>query len=142
MRKLLAIVIMICVSSWVKAQNTSPAPTPLSASLRVDNLLYISGQVGIDRSTGKLNNASFEAETHQVMTNLVNQLKAHQLTPDDLVSTIVYLKDMNQFEAVNKVYRTYFKDRFPTRTCIAVADLPAKASVEISGIAHFKADKK
>jgi 2-iminobutanoate/2-iminopropanoate deaminase len=55
-----------------------------------------------------------------------------------MVSVIIYLKDMKQYDILNKVYGSYFKDRFPTRTCIAVSDLPAGASVEISGIAHFQ----
>lgn len=111
--------------------------SPLSPFLRVENTLYISGQVGIDRSNGKLMNATFESEVTQVMINLQTHLKANDLTFDDLVSVIIYLKDMKNYDALNETYRKYFQSRFPTRTCIAVADLPANANVEISGIAHF-----
>ena len=99
--------------------------------------MYLSGQVGIDRATSKLINETFEAEVNQVMKNIDTQLKIHKLVMDDLVSIVIYLKDMKNYNAVNEVYRTYFKNRFPTRTCIAVADLPVNANVEISSIASF-----
>jgi len=114
---------------------------PLSASLRVDQLLYISGQVGKNPATGTMVNESFDAEVKQVMENLQSQLHAHGLTCEDLVSTIIYLKDMKDYTALNERYATYFTERFPTRTCIAVADLPSNATVEISGIAHFKSQQ-
>jgi 2-iminobutanoate/2-iminopropanoate deaminase len=72
-----------------------------------------------------------------VMYNIDTQLKANKLGMDDLVSTIVYVKDMKNYNTVNEIYRTYFKDRFPTRTFIAVADLPVNANIEISAIASF-----
>ncbi len=122
----------------LKAQQNTSKPSPISPSIRVENLLYISGQVGIDRSTSKLINETFEAEVKQVMKNIDTQLKANNLVMDDLVSIIIYLKDMKNYNAVNEVYEKYFKNRFPTRTCIAVADLPANANVEITGIASFK----
>jgi len=110
---------------------------PYSASLRVKDQLFISGQIGRIPEKGLLANESFEAEVKQVMENLHTQLKAHQLTFDNLVSTVIYLKDMKNYDLLNKVYGSFFNDKFPTRTCIAVADLPAGASVEISGIATF-----
>lgn len=111
---------------------------PLSPSLKVDNLLFISGQMGIDPATSKLSDAPFEAEVRQVMNNLQAQLKEHGLTLEHLASTVIYLKDMKNYSALNEVYGGYFKHKFQTRTCIAVLDLPVNASVEISGIAHFK----
>lgn len=122
----------------IKAQTVMNQKIPLSSSLRIDNLLFLSGQVGIDPSTSKLSDTSFEAEVRQVMSNLQTQLKENGLSFDDLASTVIYLKDMKNYAALNEVYGSYFKDKFPTRTCIAVLDLPANASVEISGIAHFK----
>lgn len=111
---------------------------PFSSSLKVDNLVFVSGQVGIDPQILKLCNTTFETEVKQVMSNIQTQLKPYNLTLNDLISTIIYLKDMKNYPVLNTVYGSYFKERFPTRTCIAVADLPANASIEISGIAHFQ----
>lgn len=130
---------VFCLS--VNAQEKEEIKYPLSSSLKVGELLFISGQVGTDPVTSELSNASFEAELRQVMENLKSELKEHNLTLDDLVSVTIYLKDMNDYDQLNEVYGTYFKNRFPTRTCIAVADLPVKATVEISGIAHFQPKK-
>lgn len=111
---------------------------PFTPSLRVDNLLFISGQVGINPETSTLANENFDAEVKQVMENLQTQLHGNGLTLKDLVSVTIYLKDMKNYAALNERYSSYFEHTFPTRTCIAVLDLPANASVEISGIAHFK----
>lgn len=111
---------------------------PYTPSLKVGEILFISGQVGINPTTSQLSDSTFEAEVKQVMENLKIQLEIYNLTFDDLTSTIIYLKDMKNYNKLNEIYGSYFKTRYPTRTCIAVADLPVNASVEISGIAHFK----
>lgn len=139
MKKVIFVLLMSVFYFSVNAQEKIETKLPFSSSLKAGELLFVSGQVGINPATSKLSNASFEAEVQQVMENLKNELKKDNLTMDDLVSTIIYLKDMKQYDRLNSVYGSYFKNRFPTRTCIAVADLPAGASVEISGVAHFKA---
>lgn len=111
---------------------------PFSPSLKINNLLFISGQVGIDPGTSMLSDAGFEAEVRQVMTNLLFQLQAHGGTFDNLVSTVIYLRDMKNYSVLNEVYGSYFKNKFPTRTCVTVLELPANASVEISGIAYIE----
>ncbi|KZE76187.1 hypothetical protein AV926_16195 [Myroides marinus] len=125
----------------MQAQEKTEVTLPLSSSLKVGDLLFISGQIGIHPKTSQLSNSSFEEESKQVMENLKNELKKHNLTMEDLVSTTIYLKDMKQYDELNKVYSNYFMNTFPTRTCIAIQELPAKASVEISAIAHFKNNK-
>lgn len=137
MKKLLVITVILLATLSIKAQQNTSSSAPISPFIKVENTLYISGQVGIDRTTSKLVDASFEAEVKQVMFNIDTQLKANKLQMDDLVSTIVYVKDMKNYNTVNEIYRTYFKDRFPTRTFIAVADLPVNANIEISAIASF-----
>lgn len=137
MKKLLVTAIIFFTALSIKAQQNTSSSAPISPFIKVENMLYISGQVGIDRATSKLVDASFEAEVKQVMLNIETQLKANKLTMDDLVSTIVYLKDMKNYNVMNDIYRTYFKTRFPTRTCIAVADLPVNANIEIAAIASF-----
>jgi len=118
----------------LQAQEVPQPKIPFSPAVKAGNLLFISGQVGLDSKTGKLVDHSFEAELRQVMDNLKKQLDEHKLSFDDLVSTTIYLKDMDRYDELNKIYGEYFKNKFPSRTCIAVKDLPVKASVEISGI--------
>ena len=110
---------------------------PLSPSLQIENTVYISGQVGINPQTSKLYNDSFENEVKQMMENLKLQLEKNNVGLNNLVSVIAYLKSMKDYDTFNTIYSTYFKDKFPTRTCVAVMDLPLGASVEISGIAHI-----
>lgn len=128
----------MAASVSAQAQDSQDNKIPFSPSVKTGNLVFISGQVGINSKTAKLVDSSFEAELRQVMQNLKSQLDEHGLQFDDLVSTIIYLKDMDDYDMVNKIYGEYFKERYPSRTCIAVKDLPAKASVEISGIAEIR----
>lgn len=118
-----------------RAQQNKPAP-PISRTVVAGNLVFLSGQIGTDPATGQLAAGGFEAEAKQVMENMGALLKQHDLGYDDLVQVTIYLKSMDHYDAVNKVYAPYFKKRFPARVCIAVLDLPAKASVEIAGIAQ------
>ena len=138
MKRIIFTTLVILLNLSLNAQSNMNKKIPLSPSLKVGDLLFISGQVGIDPTTSKLSDANFETEVRQVMNNLQSQLKEHGLTLEHLASAIIYLKDMKNYSVLNEVYGSYFKDKFPTRTCIAVLDLPVKASVEISGIAHFK----
>ncbi len=135
MNKLILAITLLVLALSTKAQDTTAKKRPLSASLKAGNWVFISGQVGINPKTTQLVTTSFEAELRQVMENLKTQLASHQLNFDDLVSTVIYLTDMNKYDLVNKIYGEYFNQKFPTRTCVAVKELPVKASVEISGIA-------
>ncbi|MDR6466142.1 Rid family detoxifying hydrolase [Chryseobacterium sediminis] len=141
MLKFIPVFLLILSNLTIKAQNTMANKVPFTPSLKVDELVFISGQVGINPATSQLSDSTFEAEVKQVMENLKAQLDIYNLTFDDLISTIIYLKDMKNYNKLNEIYGSYFKNRFPTRTCIAVADLPANASVEISGIAQYKIKK-
>jgi len=114
---------------------------PISSSLQVGNLIFISGQVGIDPRTNTLLDTSFETEVYQIMENLASELHTYGLSLKDLISTTVYLKDMEHYAVLNEIYGSYFSENFPTRTCIAVANLPVNASVEISGIAYIRASE-
>jgi 2-iminobutanoate/2-iminopropanoate deaminase len=110
---------------------------PFSTAIKSNGFLFISGQVGRN-DTGVLQSESIEHEARQIMTNLGTILTEAGLGYDDLVSVTIYLKDMNNFSRVNEVYKTYFAGDFPTRTCIAVADLPVGASVEITSTAALQ----
>ncbi len=111
-------------------------------SVRHNEQVFISGQIGIDPSSGKLQNESFELEAHQVMQNLRAILRAEGLGYNELVNVTVYLKDMGRYDAFNNVYQGYFTKHYPARVCIAVKDLPSGANIEISAIAKTVSSPK
>jgi reactive intermediate/imine deaminase len=112
-------------------------PLPFSKTISANDFVFISGQVGIDETTGKLVNGGLEAETRQVMKNIDALLKKEGLAFTDLVSVTIYLKTMNNYQLINEIYTSYFTGTLPARVCIAVVDLPAKANIEISAIAKI-----
>lgn len=129
----------MATSSSSDAQTPAPAP-PYSDAVDAGGMLYISGQIG--RLNGQLVTESFAAEAHQVMKNIGEILRKRMLNHDHLVSVTIYLKDMKNYAAINEVYRTYFRgSRLPARVCIAVADLPMNANVEIAGVAQISKGK-
>jgi 2-iminobutanoate/2-iminopropanoate deaminase len=99
------------------------------------NTLYCSGQVGIDSSTGKLNDSDLETETTQVMQNLKAVLVQAGFEFRNVVKCTIFLKDMNDFAVVNQIYGGYFKEDPPARETVQVAGLPLDVNVEISLIA-------
>lgn len=118
--------------------NTSSAPAPIgpyNQAVRMDNLLFISGQICIDPATGSLKNQDIQEETHQVMHNLRSILSQAEMTFNNVVKTSIFITDMNRFSEVNEVYGKYFNDNFPARETIQVAALPKFVNVEISMIA-------
>jgi 2-iminobutanoate/2-iminopropanoate deaminase len=121
-----------------KVIHTADAPAaigPYSQAVAVNNLLYTSGQIALDPNSGELKDESLSKETHQVMTNMEAVLKAGSTSFEHVVKTTIFLKDMNDFNAVNEIYATYFKDSFPARETVQVAKLPKDVRVEISMIA-------
>jgi len=121
-----------------KVIHTADAPSaigPYSQAVAVNNLLYTSGQIALDPNSGELKDESLSQETHQVMTNMEAVLKAGSTSFEHVVKTTIFLKDMNDFNAVNEIYATYFKDSFPARETVQVAKLPKDVRVEISMIA-------
>lgn len=123
-----------------KIIHTDLAPDaigPYSQAVVCGSMLYTSGQIAIDPKTGRLNDATIVEETKQVMTNLKAVLEAGGTHFDQVVKTSIFLKDMADFEAVNKVYAEYFTDQFPARETVQVAQLPKDVRVEISMIAFL-----
>ena len=121
-----------------KVIHTADAPAaigPYSQAVAVNNLLYTSGQIALDPNSGELKDESLSQETHQVMTNMEAVLKAGSTSFEHVVKTTIFLKDMNDFNAVNEIYATYFKDSFPARETVQVAKLPKDVRVGISMIA-------
>lgn len=125
------------ISTMAQQAENIVGSLPFSKTISANDFVFISGQVGIDESTGKLVNSSFEAEAQQVMKNIGILLKKESLDYKDLVSVSIYLKSMDNYQLTNKVYSSYFTGVFPSRVCIAVADFPAKANIEIAATAKI-----
>ena len=116
--------------------TNAPAPIgPYSQAVKVDNTLYVSGQIAINPATGDMNMADIPTETHQIMENLKAVLAAASATFDDIALTTIFLSDMGHFGQVNQVYGSYFTGDFPARATVAVKTLPRNVNVEISVIA-------
>jgi len=98
-------------------------------------MLFISGQVCIDPSSGELKNKDLQEETHQVMDNLKAILHQAGMDFSNVVKSTIFLTDMNRFSEMNEVYGKYFDDDFPARETVQVSALPKFVNVEISMIA-------
>ena len=115
---------------------TAPAPIgPYSQAIQAGNLLFVSGQIAIQQSSGKLVTGNIDEETHQVMKNLSDVLSAAGFGFSNVVKTTIFLKDMNNFPNVNAVYGSYFSSEPPARETVEVSRLPKDVNVEISCIA-------
>jgi len=118
--------------------TTKNAPEPIgpyNQAILVNDMLYISGQVCIDPSTGNLKNKDLQEETHQVMQNLKSILQEAGMNFNNVVKTTIFLTDMNRFSEINEIYGKYFDGDFPARETVQVSALPKFVNVEISKIA-------
>jgi 2-iminobutanoate/2-iminopropanoate deaminase len=118
--------------------TTDKAPKalgPYSAGIRVGNMIYTAGQVGIDPVNGEIVAGGIEAETRQVLHNLQAVLKAAGSSLDWVVKTTVFLQDMGEFSRMNAVYAEFFKEKPPARSTVQVGALPKGAAVEIEAVA-------
>ena len=121
------------------SSNNAPQPIgPYSQAIKMNNLLFISGQIAIHPDTGDLIIHKIEEETKLVMDNLKNILMAANCTFNDVIKCSIFLSNMDDFEAVNKIYGQYFSDPYPARETIEVKKLPKNVNVEISAIAMCK----
>lgn len=118
----------------IKTDN-APAPIgPYSQAVAFGNLMFVSGQIAIIPENGQLVNGSIKEETHQVMKNIQNILKAAGLGMEHILKTSIFLKSMDDFATVNEVYGSYFSREFPARETVQVSRLPKDVNVEISVI--------
>uniref|UniRef100_H3D6Z5 2-iminobutanoate/2-iminopropanoate deaminase n=1 Tax=Tetraodon nigroviridis TaxID=99883 RepID=H3D6Z5_TETNG len=118
--------------------NTTNAPAaigPYSQAVLVDRTMYISGQLGMDPASGQLVGGGVQAQTRQALVNMGEILKAAGCGYDNVVKATVLLADINDFNAVNDVYKQFFTTNFPARAAYQVAALPKGGLVEIEAIA-------
>ncbi len=123
----------------VSTRNAPSAIGPYSQAVRGGGMLFLSGQLGIDPASDKLVKGIGE-QTKQALENIKAILEAAGSSLDKVVKTTVLLKDMDNFNTMNKIYANYFPKDFPARCCVEVRKLPHKAEIEIEAIALCKED--
>ena len=121
----------------ISSPNAPTAIGPYSPAIRAGQLLFVSGQVAIDPATGNMIDGDIAAQTRRVLDNVGALLHAAGRSFAHVVRTTVFLADMNDFAAVNDVYRHYFSEPYPARATVQVARLPKDARVEIDVIATY-----
>ena len=123
------------VRQVVSAPDAPQAMGAYSPAIKAGNLLFISGQIPVDPSTGNLVTGDITAQAERVMQNLVALLRAAGIGFDHVVRTTVFLADMNDFAAMNEVYSRYIVDPPPARATVQVARLPRDVKIEVDAIA-------
>ena len=124
------------MSKTVVYSPKAPEPIgPYSQAVQSANMLFVSGQIAIEKASGKIISETIEIETQQVMNNLKYVLEAAGMNFSNIVKTSIFLKDMNNFPKVNEVYGKHFQDSPPARETVEVSRLPKDVNVEISCIA-------
>jgi 2-iminobutanoate/2-iminopropanoate deaminase len=124
------------MSKEIVFSKNAPAPIgPYSQAVKVGNVLYVSGQIALDADTGDLINENITEETHSVMKNLDAILAAAQFSFNDVVKCSIFIRNMDDFTAINEAYGQYFKSSPPARETVEVSKLPKNVNVEISCIA-------
>jgi 2-iminobutanoate/2-iminopropanoate deaminase len=121
-----------------KIISTSEAPAalgPYSQAVRAGSSIYCAGQIPLDPRTGQMVSGDISEQVRRVLDNIAAVLKTEGLTMEHIVKTTIFLADLRDFEAVNKVCGAYFKQAPPARSTVQVAALPKGARIEIEAIA-------
>lgn len=124
----------------IKAIHTDKAPAaigPYSQAVIAGGMLYASGQIPLDPTTGKVVGADMAAQTKQALENMKSVVEAAGSTMSNVVKVTIYITDMKQFAVVNEVYGTYFSAPFPARACVQVSELPKGVDVEMDAIVQL-----
>lgn len=123
--------------TFIKSKIESRKNAPFSDAVEVNGLLFLTGQIGKNHTTGKIVEGGIEAETKQVLNNIKDVLEANGSDMNHVIKCTVILSNINNFGAMNKVYRTFFAENKPARTTFA-ADLVPGAKIEIEVVAAKK----
>ena len=126
---------MIKMKNVIATDKAPAAIGPYSQAIRVGNLVYTSGVIPVDPATGAIAEGS-AAQAEQAFMNLTNLLEAAGTDASKVVKTTVFIKEMNDFGAINEVYAKYFPEPYPARSCVEVARLPKDVMLEIECIAE------
>jgi 2-iminobutanoate/2-iminopropanoate deaminase len=120
----------------ISTKNAPAAIGPYSQAVWAGDFLYCSGQLGLDPATGALSGPDAASQTHRALENINAVLESQGLSAANVVKTLIFLTDIENFKAVNEVYAKYFPEAPPARSCVAVSALPLGGAVEIEVIAH------
>ena len=119
----------------IYTKNAPDAIGPYSQAVKVNGLVFTSGQIAINPAVGDVEATTIEAQTEQVCKNLKNVLEAAGTSLDKAVKTVCFLADINDFSSFNEIYGKYFTNK-PARSCVAVKTLPKNVLVEVEVIAE------
>ncbi|MBT4882110.1 MAG: RidA family protein [Flavobacteriales bacterium] len=119
----------------ISTKNAPAAIGPYSQAILSNNTLYCSGQIAINPTTGNLVMENITSETNQVMQNILAVLTAADMDFSNVVKCSIFMKDMNDYAAINEVYAKSFEENPPAREAVQVSVLPKNVNVEISVIA-------
>lgn len=119
----------------IQTDKAPKAVGPYHVAIRFGQLVFTSGQTGLDPQTGELAPGGVEAETRQVLTNLKNVLEASGSSLDQVLKTTVFLRDMGDFARMNAIYAEFFGQNVPARTTVQVVSVPKGGAVEIEAVA-------
>ncbi|MGB6371060.1 MAG: RidA family protein [Atribacterota bacterium] len=119
----------------ITSKKIQVAIGPYSPALKIGNLVFTSGQLPIDPVVGEIVEGEIEVQAKRSLENLKAVLKSYSIGMENVVKTTIFLKDINNFSRVNKIYGEYFTDQFPARSCVEVSRLPKDADIEIEAIA-------
>jgi 2-iminobutanoate/2-iminopropanoate deaminase len=117
------------------APDGAPAVGPYSAAVGVGDFVFVSGQIALDPD-GKIHGYTPKDQAQKALENLQATLAAAGLTLENVVKTTIFLKDMDEFGAVNEIYGRFFSEPYPARSTVEVARLPKDLHVEIEAIAY------
>lgn len=123
------------MKNCISAKNAPAALGPYNHATQANGFVFVSGQIGIDPAIGKMAEGGVEAQAKQALENAKNILAEAGCSMQDVVKTLVFLTDMNDFAAINEIYKNAFEREFPARSCIEVSKLPGGAVFEIELIA-------
>ena len=146
MKKIVAAVLLMVVFTGcscrcavreiISSPDAPAAIGPYSQAVRVGDRLYLSGQLGLDPATGKFAGQGFEAQARQALENQKAILEAAGFSLKDVVQCQVFVTDMNNYPALNAIYKEYFDKDFPARAVLEVSRIPADGLVEIMMVAE------
>ncbi len=110
---------------------------PYSPAIKIGGFLFISGQIGLNQETGQLEGPDIESQTRRSLENIMALLRQAGLDSSNVIQCTVFLKDINNFAAMNLIYGGYFEEgRYPTRSTVEVSNIPRNAIVEIAAVAY------
>jgi 2-iminobutanoate/2-iminopropanoate deaminase len=124
------------VKEFIKTPNAPQPLGPYSQGVRAGNFLFTAGQGPIDPKTGKMMDANIETQTRQTIENIRGIVEASGFTMRDIVKVSVFLKNADDFQKMNNVYKTFFPDNPPTRTTVEAKFVAANMLIEIEAIAY------